>query len=166
MTLSATLTLPYLSTRSRLFIYNYPLTLLPLRRITKVYESETYDYPSAIQESISELSTSIGYGITNFAATNLKGTSLPAPAPVTAPQAQHKTLPHALGRAATQAATGLQESGAHGDDKFGKALGLYAGVWNKIASARVEHDDAVKHGFLAPWQVCDTSNPFLRVLGL
>src|SRR6202042_3019993 len=120
-------------------------------RITKVYDTEMYDYPSAIQESISELSTSIGYGITNFAATNLKGTALPAPAPVTAPEKQHKTLPHALGRAATQAASGLQEVEGGEGGKFGKALGLYAGVWDKIAVARVEHDEAVKAGFLAPW---------------
>lgn len=99
------------------------------------------------------MSTSIGYGLTNFAATNLKGTSLPAPAPVTPPQSQHKTLPHALGRAATQAAQGIQESGSDPDDKLGKALVLYAGVWDKIASARVEHDGAVKQGFLVPWQL-------------
>jgi len=127
---------------------------LALLKITRVYETETYDYPSAIQESISEMSTSIGYGITNFAATNLKGTSLPAPAPVTAPAAQHKTLPNALGRAATQAATGLHEGIGATDcgGKLGKALGLYAGTWEKIAAARIDHDEHVKHGFLAPWQ--------------
>lgn len=104
------------------------------------------------------MSTSIGYGLTNFAATNLKGTSLPAPAPVTPPQSQHKTLPHALGRAATQAAQGIQEGGSNSEDKLGKALVLYAGVWDKIASARVEHDEAVKQGFLAPWQVTLTTS--------
>ncbi|KAF5319370.1 hypothetical protein D9619_008905 [Psilocybe cf. subviscida] len=40
----------------------------------------TYDYPTQIQESVSEMSTSIGYNITSFAATNLKGTNLPVPA--------------------------------------------------------------------------------------
>jgi hypothetical protein len=99
------------------------------------------------------MSTSIGHGITNFAATNLKGTSLPAPAPVTPLEKQHKTLPHALGRAATQAATGLQEVEGADGGKLGKALGLYAGVWDRIALARVEHDEAVKMGFLMPWQV-------------
>jgi len=133
-----------------------------LHRITKVYDTETYDYPSAIQESIAELSTSIGHGLTNFAATNLKGTSLPAPSPITPLAAQHKTLPHALGRAATQAATGLQESSGSGlgsdeNNKLGKALGLYAGAWEKIAAARVEHDEYVRQGFLTPWQVSSTS---------
>jgi len=100
------------------------------------------------------MSTSIGYGITNFAATNLKGTSLPAPTAVTPPEKQHKTLPHALGRAATQAANGLQAVGGGDGGKFGKTLGLYAGVWDKIAVARVEHDETVKTHFLAAWQVC------------
>jgi Bin/amphiphysin/Rvs domain for vesicular trafficking len=121
-------------------------------RVTKVYEHESYDYPGQIQESIAEMSTSIGYGITNFAATNLKGTNLPAPAPVVAPQAQHKTLPHALGRSATNAATALQASNPGTDDKLAKALGLYAGVWEKIANARIHQDTSIQDRFLGPWQ--------------
>ncbi|KZP10752.1 hypothetical protein FIBSPDRAFT_757705 [Athelia psychrophila] len=127
-------------------------------KIAKVYDTETYDYPTAIQESISELSTSIGYGITNFAATSLKGTALPAPAAVTPVAAQHKTLPHALGRAATQATTGMQTVEGSGESKLGEAFGLYAGVWDKIAIARVEHDQAVKQNFLVPWQVTLTTS--------
>lgn len=125
-------------------------TLIGTLRITKVYESEHYDYPTQIQESLSELSTSIGYGITNFAATNLKGTNLPTPAAVTPPASQHKTLPHALGRAATTGATILQETAA--DDKLGKALGLYANGYEKIALARLHHDAAIQTNFLHPWQ--------------
>ena len=122
-----------------------------LCRITKVYDTETYDYPTQIQESISELGTTIGHNITTFAAANLKGTNLPAPQPVVAPQAQHKTLPHALGRAATTAANGLAQSGGDGD-KLGRALALYAEGWEKISAARVEQDRAINHGFLQPWQ--------------
>ncbi|KAK7012229.1 BAR domain-containing family protein [Favolaschia claudopus] len=125
---------------------------IALLKITNVYETETYDYPVQIQESISELSTSIGYGITNFAATNLKGTNLPAPAPVVPPAQQHKTLPHALGRASTTAASAISKNAAGAEDKLGKALGLYAEGWEKIASARVNHDTAIRGGFLHPWQ--------------
>ncbi|KAJ7668325.1 BAR domain-containing family protein [Mycena rosella] len=126
---------------------------ISLLKIATVYETESYDYPVAIQESISELSTSIGYGITNFASTNLKGTNLPAPAPVTLPAQQHKTLPHALGRSATSAATAIQATHTAGaEDKLGKALGLYAEGWEKIASARVHHDTVVREKFLHPWQ--------------
>ncbi|KAK0462841.1 BAR domain-containing family protein [Desarmillaria tabescens] len=120
---------------------------LALLKIAKVYDHEGYDYPTQIQESISELSTSIGAGLTNFAANNLKGTNLPTPAPVVAPQAQHKTLPHALGRAATSAAQGLGS-----DDRLGRALALYAGGYDKVATARLQQDESIRVGFLHPWQ--------------
>ncbi|KAJ8521588.1 hypothetical protein ONZ45_g1767 [Pleurotus djamor] len=128
---------------------------ISILKITNVYESETYDYPTHIQESISELSTSIGYGITNFAAANFKGTNLPAPSPVTPPAQQHKTLPHALGRAATTAAQqvqGAHVSSAGSDDKLGKALALYASGWDKIAAARLHQDASIQSAFLYPWQ--------------
>ncbi|KAG6333994.1 hypothetical protein ID866_5099 [Astraeus odoratus] len=125
---------------------------LALLRITKAYESETYDYPVQIQESITELSTTIGHGITNFAATNLKGTNLPVPPPIAAPVAQHKTLPHALGRAATSAANALQNAPGGEELKLGKALTIYAGVWDRVSTARIEHDQAVQQHYLHPWQ--------------
>ncbi|KAI0643225.1 BAR domain-containing family protein [Trametes meyenii] len=125
---------------------------LALLKVTKVYESETYDYPTQIQESITELGTTIGHGITNFAAANLKGTNLPAPAPAQPNAPQHKTLPHAFGRAATNAATAVQTTSGTGDDKLGKALQQYAGAWEKIADARVEQDNTIREQFLHPWQ--------------
>ncbi|KAH7923584.1 hypothetical protein BV22DRAFT_1015151 [Leucogyrophana mollusca] len=125
---------------------------LSLLKITKAYENESYDYPVQIQESISELSTTIGQGITNFAATNLKGTNLPAPSPVAPSAAQHKTLPHALGRAATNAATAMQGTAGGSEDKLGKALSLYAGVWDTIAAARLQQDDSIQRQYLQPWQ--------------
>ncbi|CAL1702420.1 unnamed protein product [Somion occarium] len=127
---------------------------LTLLKITKVYESETYDYPTQIQESIAELGTSIGHNITSFAAANLKGTNLPAPTPTAPPEHQHKTLPHALGRAATNAASAvlITPEGTVGDHKLGKALHGYAGAWEKIAEARVEQDASIKANFLHPWQ--------------
>lgn len=130
---------------------------MPPRRITKVYESETYDYPTAIQESITELGTTIGQGITNFAAANLKGTNLPTPEP-TSPTQQHKTLPHALGRAATTAATTLHEVPGSSEDKLAKGLAQYAGAWEKIAEAREIQDHTIKTGFLQPWQTTLTTS--------
>jgi len=41
-------------------------------RITKVYEYESYDYPTQVQESIVELGASVQHTVTAFAATNLK----------------------------------------------------------------------------------------------
>lgn len=121
-------------------------------RVTKAFESETYDYPSQIQESVAELGANITRGVTNFAANNLKGTNLPAPSPTAAPVPQHKTLPHALSRAAYTASSSLTKAPGGKDDRLGQALAEYAGAWEKIGDVRVQHDDMVASGFLAPWQ--------------
>ena len=126
---------------------------LSLLKITRVYESEAYDYPTQIQESFAELSTSIGYNLTSFAASNLKGTNLPVPdAPPPPPPSTHKTLPHALVRAAGAGAVAVQQTIGGDEDKFGKALALYADGWDKIAAARLEHDAGIRENFLHPWQ--------------
>ncbi|KAF7317733.1 Cytoplasmic protein [Mycena kentingensis (nom. inval.)] len=122
---------------------------LTLLKITKVYESEAYDYPSHVQESISELSTSLGHNITTFAATNLKGTKLASAAPAApapAPTPEHKTLPHALVRGARGAAILL-----NGEPLAG-ALDVYAAGMEKVAAARVEQDQAIRLNHLHPWQ--------------
>lgn len=130
--------------------------LTNFNRITKVYEFETYDYPVQIQESISELSSSIGYNITSFAASNLQGTSLPVPSPSTPPEKPHKTLPHALVRAAAAAAaattTASSQASSEGASRLGKSLGLYSAGWEKIASARLDQDAGIRENFLHPWQ--------------
>lgn len=130
-----------------------PLALTATHRVTKVYESETYDYPTQIQESLAEISSSIGYNLTSLAASGLNRTSLPSPAAPSAPPAtQHKTLPHALTRAA-HAAAGSVASGPGGDaDRLARALELYAGGWEKVAGARLEQDGAIAQNFLHPWQ--------------
>ncbi|KAF5348267.1 hypothetical protein D9756_010467 [Leucocoprinus leucothites] len=126
---------------------------LALQKITRVYDTETYDYPTQVQETLSEFSTAFGYNVTAFAAQNLKNTNLPAPnAPAAPPPAQHKTLPHALTRAATTAHGAIVSSPSGDQDKLGKALGLYAQGWDKVAIARVEQDIAIQDNFLLPWQ--------------
>ncbi|KZT01668.1 uncharacterized protein LAESUDRAFT_452764 [Laetiporus sulphureus 93-53] len=123
-----------------------------LLKVTKVYETETYDYPTQIQESLTELGTTIGHGLTRLANTNMQGGTPPSPPSTAPPQVQHKTLPHAIGRAATSAATTLQSAAGAGDEKLGKALHEYAGAWEKIGEARVQQDGAIKAQFLQPWQ--------------
>lgn len=127
-------------------------THLALLRITKVYESETYDYPIQIQESIAELSSTIGTNITNFAAANLKGTNLPSPTPSQPHPVQHKTLPHALYRAAATASAELSNTNAGREDKLNDAVTAYGMAWEKIADARLEQDQTIKDMFLLPWQ--------------
>ncbi|KAF9523005.1 BAR domain-containing family protein [Crepidotus variabilis] len=132
---------------------------ISLLKIARVYESETYDYPVQIQESVTEFSSSIGYNITSFAATNLKGTNLPAPnAPAPPTPTPHKTLPHALTRAAHTAANAVAEVsgtahvGGEEGDRLGKSLALYASGWDKVSTARLEQDASIRENFLHPWQ--------------
>ena len=129
-------------------------SVIRVEGITKVYESENYDYPIQVQESITAVSSTIGYNITNFAATNLKGTNLPVPASSTQPPEHvHRTLPHALSRAANHAAQAVAASpGPEGGDKLAKALKAYGTGWDRIAAARLDQDDAISNNFLAPWQ--------------
>lgn len=63
---------------------------------------------------------------------------------------QHKTLPHALYRASLTAVTDL--SAASKDDKLTPALTAYGTAWEKIAAARLQHDETIRTAFLQPWQ--------------
>lgn len=119
-----------------------------------MYETEAYDYPVQVQESLSELSTNLGAGFQNFAATNLKGTPLSpgATSPRPALEAPHKTLPHALTRASHSASQMLVSTPAGDSSKLGKALALYAQANETISNARIEHDSVVQQGYLHPWQ--------------
>jgi hypothetical protein len=124
-------------------------------RIAKIYESKTNDYHVQIQESISELLSSIGYNITSLVASNLKATNLPVPAaPSSPPAPQHNTLPHSLSRAAHSAAGNISQAAPRGvdDDKLSKALTLYATGWDRVAIARFDQDAAIQDNFLHPWQ--------------
>jgi len=120
-------------------------------KITKVYADSAYDYPTQIQESLGEMTSTISHSVTSFAASNLKGTSLPSPTVTAAPIQQPKTLPHALARSAAQASNALNTSS--GETRLGQGLKEYALAYEKIGAARLDHDDAIVNRFLAPWQV-------------
>ncbi|KZT30327.1 hypothetical protein NEOLEDRAFT_1054584 [Neolentinus lepideus HHB14362 ss-1] len=117
---------------------------LALLKITRVYESESYDYPTQIQESLAEITTSLNTSIASLT----KGTNLPVPSSPTPVPHQPKTLPHALARASLLGATALGSDG----DKLGKGLKEYATAWEKIAEARVQQDQMIRQEFLGPWQ--------------
>lgn len=126
---------------------------LNILKITRVYESETYDYPTQIQESLAELSSNVAHNVTSFAAANLKGTNIPTPSVAPAPKVQPKTLPHALSRAALSGASALGP-----EIRLGKALDLYGNALAKVGAARLDQDDAIVERFLQPWQVTLTSS--------
>ncbi|KAG8760420.1 hypothetical protein FRC14_003117 [Serendipita sp. 396] len=126
---------------------------LTLQRIARVYETETYDYPVQVQQSIAELSTNVAHNVTSFAAANLKDTSIPAPSVTPAAKPLPKTLPHAISRAALAGASSLGP-----DIRLGKALDLYGNAMEKVGQARLDQDDVIVERFLQPWNVTVTSS--------
>ncbi|KDN40350.1 hypothetical protein K437DRAFT_258690 [Tilletiaria anomala UBC 951] len=80
-------------------------------RVTKVYETEGYDYPVQVQESFNEVTKSLGHTVTSWAATATKQAKVMGVSvqPTSAPAQTHKTLAHAFSRAA---ASGALELGA------------------------------------------------------
>ena len=68
----------------------------------------------------------------------------PTPAP-------HKPFPHALARAAHTAATTVSTTAPSGEtDRLGKALGLCAQGWERVAGARLDQDANIADNFLHP----------------
>ncbi|RSH77064.1 uncharacterized protein EHS24_003689 [Apiotrichum porosum] len=120
-----------------------------LLKITKVYETESYDYPSDIAENLTEVGHQAQAAWSTFANKNLKNTNLPIPIPAEKAKgtAQPKTLPHALSRAALAGAT---ELGA--EDRLGAALGTYAQAMDKVGEARISQDGVIAERFVTPWQ--------------
>jgi len=117
-------------------------------KVMKVFESESYDYPLQVQESLSEFGTTLSTNISNFAATNFKGTSFSPTSPAAQSTTLHKTLPHALARTTSNASDMLGS-----DDRLGKALSVYSSSFQKIAEARLITQSAIQSRFLKPWQL-------------
>ncbi|ORY32297.1 BAR domain-containing family protein [Naematelia encephala] len=120
-----------------------------LLKITKVHETESYDYPSDIAESVSDISTQAASVWSTFANKNLKNTNLPIPIPSPSVKTAHapKTLPHALSRAAKSGAVELGSA-----DRLGLALGVYGAAMEKVGDARLSQDALIADRFVTPWQ--------------
>jgi hypothetical protein len=145
-------------------------TLTIALRIARAYESEGYDYPTQVQESIGQLSQQIGHSVTSWAASATKGVpQLPTVQATSAPPEVHRTLSHALSRGAASGALELGASptniaglptspttGAAGagqeEGKLGEALQKFALAQDRVGNARLAQDDAIREGFLSPWQ--------------
>ncbi|KAH9457679.1 hypothetical protein MJO28_004743 [Puccinia striiformis f. sp. tritici] len=134
-----------------------------LLRVAKVYESEPYDYPTQINESVTETATNISHTLTSWAAAATKGTNLPPIEVPSKPETEHKTLSHALSRAATSGSLELGSTNSpnpnhdpsNGNNITGlmaKVLKSYAIVQARIGDQRLVQDEAIQSGFLQPWQ--------------
>jgi len=123
-----------------------------LLKVTSVYAT-AYDYPSQIQESLSDMTTSLTTNLASLTATTFKGTNLPVPNVAPAAPTLPKTLPHAIARAAASGAADLGPN-----DRLGKALHEYSGAFGKIGEARLIQDDTILETFVSPWQATLTNS--------
>lgn len=118
-------------------------------KVTQNYESESYDYPTNLQESFSEFGKNISDRVLNLS----KATS-PAEAqaalinPAATDFKPPKTLYHALARATDGSI--LTSSADKSQDPLVKALDLYSSNLNKIANARLGQDQLIKTKFNQP----------------
>ncbi|KAK4702990.1 hypothetical protein P7C70_g3233, partial [Phenoliferia sp. Uapishka_3] len=106
-------------------------------KVARVYSSETYDYPVQIQESVSELGGNIAHLSTTYWAAATKGTQLPQTAVAEKPVDIHKTLPHALSRAANAAAIEV------GPSRLSNVLKSYSAAQEFVGTA--------SKNFIQPW---------------
>lgn len=119
-------------------------------KVTQNYETESYDYPTNLQESFTE----IGKNITNRVS-NLSKATTPseAQAALISPNGEFqppKTLYHALARATDGSV--LTSSMDKDQDPLVKALDLYSSNLTKIANARLGQDQLIKNKFNKPLQ--------------
>lgn len=120
-----------------------------------------------IQESVNFLSSQVSHSVTSWAASAAKGTNLPPIQATNAPENVHRTLAHALSRAAASGALQLGASPTniaglpsspnvnHAEtaqpSKLGEALQKFALAHDRLGNARLRQDDQIQEGFLKPW---------------
>jgi len=126
------------------------LAHVSMLKVTKAYESETYDYPANINESLGELSQNVAHSLTFWAAAATKGTNLPQPTVAEKAPEQHKTFAHALSRAAAGGAMEITGGGTT-SGLLEKSLQAYAVAQDKIGNARLEQDRTIGRQFVTPW---------------
>ena len=154
------------------------LDVFTLDSVAKVFESETYDYPVQVQESVSQVTQTLGHTVTSWAAVAAKQANVKSVQvqPTNAPVQTHKTLAHALSRAAASGAldlgaqpagiVGVQPSGAAGSEKagttsvaqagaqesrLGQALQNFALSQDQVGNARLKQDEEIIGSFYHPW---------------
>lgn len=119
-----------------------------------------------VQESVGLLSSQVSHSVTSWAASAAKGTNLPPIQATNAPPNVHRTLNHALSRAAAGGALELGASNTNiaglpnktgqstetaQPSKLGEALQKFALAQDRLGNARLSQDAQIQQGFLAAW---------------
>ncbi|KAF8981153.1 hypothetical protein BGZ52_003161 [Haplosporangium bisporale] len=120
-----------------------------LLRITKTYQTQTYDYPAQLQETLGEYGRSISDRISQATLSPAEKAAADAAAledPHRRENTPPKTLSHALSRACIQSAeeVGLEEP-------IGSALFKYATVQEKVGDMRLVMDQEITNKFVTPF---------------
>lgn len=119
-------------------------------RVTKIHTNPSYDYPQQIQESVVEISRSVEAQIKNVIQSPAEREAETREAPRIT---QHKTLPHALARAAAQGAEALGT-----EEPLGAALLKYAAVQDKLGDYRIKMDSEIVQKFVQPFNTTLNTN--------
>ena len=128
-------------------------------RTIKTYESEAYDYPHALQESVTHGAQHLGHTLSTWAAQATKSAAPAAPASETQP----RTLSHAIARSATAAAMDLSQCPAKvpayaegelvdtTESKLAELLRRFAVAQDAVGHARLHQDQSIVYSFLVVW---------------
>ncbi|KAI9310999.1 BAR domain-containing family protein [Dichotomocladium elegans] len=123
-----------------------------LLKVTRVYGSPSYDYPTQLQESLVSFSATVTNQFQNLALSPAERQQLEQQHQQQQQQQQQdrqhpKTLSHALARVSLQ---GAQTVGV--EDPLGTALFKVAAVSEKVGDARVKMDQSIVSKFNQPMQ--------------
>lgn len=125
-----------------------------LLSVTSQYNTEGYDYPRNINESLGDMSRTVSEKVKLL---STAGSVSEAQAAVTAPSStkpQPKTFNHAIARASLAGSQSVAEADIRGkgqDDPLAKGLEKYALAQEKVGEARLHQDAAIQQKFLSGW---------------
>ncbi|WFD43065.1 hypothetical protein MPSI1_001717 [Malassezia psittaci] len=134
-----------------------------LMRTARTYETEAYDYPGHLQESVSYGAQTLSHTLSSWAASATKNTSLPHMQATIAPPTDPRTLPHAISRSAATAAIDLGKTPAvtspqigtepvtTNEGRLGELLQLLAVAEDKIGTERLVQDKTIVQSFVNVW---------------
>nr|CAG8433592.1 14272_t:CDS:2 [Entrophospora candida] len=121
-----------------------------LLHVTRTYTNSSYDYPNQLQESVVELSRSVGGYLKQVPTERTKSTTEFSDSSSTTTSqtfsSSSKTLPHALSRAASQ---GAQLFG--NEEQLGIALSKFAIMQERIGEQRMKMDREITKKFVEPF---------------
>jgi hypothetical protein len=116
-----------------------------LLRVTRIHTNSSYDYPGQIQETVKDLSRSVG-GQLKFLTQSPAEREAESREVETSAIQQPKTYHHALARASAQ---GAELLGA--DNTLGAALIKYATVQERLGDHRIKMDSDITEKFVQPF---------------